>query len=531
MSLTTPSLIPQIPPPPLGSSVNYDTNFTQNLETPSLESLEITDGQVILSDGFLSNLNNPVADTDIATKDYVDTFSGGGSSVGPSGAIQFNRPIGAFDGTAELIWDGSSIIITAVGSIITDGVSNINGGFLHNLSDPVLNQDGATKNYVDSKGSEALTEISVDSPGNTVVTITASQMVNKVVNRQITGLGVGIGTDGFETADVILAYIRANVDSTADLGYSFTTIVRYIQSQQLNYIVELTTPGSGYTAGSKLTLPDPGMLSSPISVLITVGGSGEILTAVVDSIGSSTFYSIGDVLTVVGGDGLGTVTLTNTITIPQVFISGNASAPPNIPPTVEFSPLANFGNFPAPVLSPDYKNVIPFKFVFTNVTPGEEVLVGYVSNNSTLIPTGSSSVTDQGLLAKSLYVNDIVIYPTIPTDYTLDGPVTYTYPDLEKNLIIRGGSLTGSVSDTFDTVATMIANDVFAMGSGTFKFFLQNIDPTFDVTLTASAGWTMDPASDMTIGAGKTGVFLVSVNTVLVTARIFSVGIFVRDGV
>ena len=529
------SLIPQIPSPQITTSVNFDTNMTNLLQINSLESTEILNSPVILTEGFLSNLTDPVANTDVATKNYVDTFSGGGAPGGSNQDIQINNGIGGFTGSNELRWDGSSLIVTAVGSIITDGVSTISGGFLSNLTDPVANDDGATKNYVDNQGTSALSEVDINIRENDVV-FTPAQIVNKVINRTVTGVNaILFPIDEFPLPASVLTYIRANIDATADVGYTFNTILRYPQSQ-INLLpyartFDVTTPGSGYTAGSKLTLPDYGVTT--LRVIVTVGGSGEILTAVLDpTYGGGTSYLTGDVLTVLGGTG-GTVTLTNNTTIPPLFIAGAGSGV--TPPLTLFSPLGNFlgQNIAGPILSPVYKNVIPFKFTFTDVTPGSEVLIGYAMNNMTLTPTDSSSVTDKGLLAKSFYVDDIIIYPVDPTDFTADSTVTYTYPDLEKKLIIRGGSLTGDVSDTFVPVATMISDDAFSMGSGTFKFFIQNIDPMYDVTLTNSAdpaNWTMDPASDMTIGAGKTGAFWVSVDTTGVTARVFSIGIFVRDG-
>ena len=150
---------PQTPGPQISGSVNFDTNETRSMKIESFESFIITDGQSVLTGGSLSNLNDPVLDTDIATKNYVDTFPGSGVPGGTNQDVQINDGSGAFTGSNNLIWDGSKLSVIGT---ITDGTIVISGSSLTNLTDPVNAQDGATKNYVDTQSaSVVLTQSSV----------------------------------------------------------------------------------------------------------------------------------------------------------------------------------------------------------------------------------------------------------------------------------------------------------------------------------------------------------------------------------
>lgn len=162
MSLIPQPLIPQIPPPSLGASVNFDTNETRSLKTDFLESTLLTDGQAILTGGTLSNLDDPILDSDIATKNFIDTLPGSsGTPGGTDQDIQINDGFSNFTGSNNLIWDGSSMIVT--GSI-TDGTAILTGSSLTNLVNPVSNQDAVTKSYVDNITTGSLTQVTVNIP-------------------------------------------------------------------------------------------------------------------------------------------------------------------------------------------------------------------------------------------------------------------------------------------------------------------------------------------------------------------------------
>jgi hypothetical protein len=535
------SLIPQIQPPPIGNSSNSDTNYTKSLQAKTLVSLtDITDGQAIMSNGFLSNLNEPVLDKDVATMNYILSFGGGGSATGPIGAIQFNNPLGDFDGTSEFIWNGSEVVVTAVGSTITDGVSSISGGFLSNLTNPLLDTDGATKNYVDNNTSATLTEVDINIPQWGDYDYTAPQIVNKFVNKfanKTNLLALPLPIYNFPSCDQIYAELLS-INPSATVGTSFNTVLKYTNNlQNVNKRVELLTSGSGYTPAPGVGITkytsrngvDVGVTT--LKVIVDINGSGEIISAVPDPIaGGGTVYVVGDVLEI-SNSGIdinprlgGTVEVTNVPTLPELGLGG-----------VLFSPLGNLNflvpNVSTPSVAPMWQAVTEFKYTMTDVVSATKECIGYVLTNQMIAPT-NGAITDKGIISPT-FTAGILIYNTVPTNYTTDGTVTYSYPNLENRLIIRGGSLTGNVSDTFDIVTTILTDgaDVFAMGPGTFKFYIQNIDPTFDVILTASAGWTLDPlVSDFTIGPGKTGVFYVKIDTILETAFLFPVGIFARNG-
>ena len=169
-------------PPLLISSANIDNNTTQTLITDSVNSETISDGQAYLNGGFLNDLNDPVAVSDAATKNYVDTFSGGGGTPGGvSGDIQINDGASDFTGSNNFTFTTGT---TDVVGDITNGTITISGTAIDGVADPVSDQDAATKNYVDNN-SGSLGQVEIDAAviggEGAAVDLTPAQVYNNVI--------------------------------------------------------------------------------------------------------------------------------------------------------------------------------------------------------------------------------------------------------------------------------------------------------------------------------------------------------------
>jgi hypothetical protein len=152
--------------------------------------------------------------------------------------------------------------------------------------------------------------------------------------------------------------------------------------------------------------------------------------------------------------------------------------------------------------------------VVTNVTSGSEQYYSYVISDVNDV-TVDAQITGEGILTPSygngsLLGTGSIIYP-IPVNPTINntGSIAYTYANLKQFLIIRTG-LTGPTSDTFVSAAIFVTSSDFAMGGGTFRFFIQN--PTgFNLTLLSSSGWSFQAGNSNVIPAGCCGAFWVTV--------------------
>lgn len=143
-----PGITSKILPPLIISDVNLSSNTSnkyisrQNVITNSL-----SDGVSTLSDGFLSNLDEPVNPLDIATKNFVDTYNGVAIPNGITGNIQ-RKNNSQFEGTNNLILNNGVLIVTGT---ITVGNMTIIGHVLSGLDAPINPTDAVNKAYVDSK--------------------------------------------------------------------------------------------------------------------------------------------------------------------------------------------------------------------------------------------------------------------------------------------------------------------------------------------------------------------------------------------
>ena len=111
----------------------------------------------------ISNVVNPVADQDVATKSYVDGNVGGTNKVSGNLDMVENRienlpfnPIDTNDAaSAAFVINGDLAVedkaLFKDGTKAMTGHLNMNHHYINNVLDPAYDQDVATKSYADTK--------------------------------------------------------------------------------------------------------------------------------------------------------------------------------------------------------------------------------------------------------------------------------------------------------------------------------------------------------------------------------------------
>jgi hypothetical protein len=255
-------------------SVNNDsTEIILQKTIGELITNNITDGVATLSGGVFSNLVDPVNDTDIATKNYVDDV-GGLAAGGVNTSVQYNAggSPNKFGGDTKFVFDKDTTTLTSV--IITDGTSTLTGGILSDLNEPTLPKEGSTKNYVDNSNKTSTTAITTPSQA----IYSASQMTNGVIFRS----GTGAFPDPFpftdttaEASDIIDLIPGAIVGSIAYFGL-------YFETTEYPYLFTITG-GTGVTVvPDKINLWNKDMLTAK---LIITSLSPSAVTLHVDNVG------------------------------------------------------------------------------------------------------------------------------------------------------------------------------------------------------------------------------------------------------
>ncbi len=214
---TTPPQGPTIP-----SSSNFSSNFTRILKvTETIEGNSFSspnpatpDTNTELSAGILSNLNDPVLDSQGATYAYALAHGGTANPGGPINSVQYNNS-GAFGGTSNLLFDNMTNTLTA--NKISNGTVTIASNTISGLTDPVSGQQAATKNYVDNYTSLSVTTNNIS--GST--TYTSASIVNGIVYRDNQTSSTIIDT--LPTAAQIITEADAIIGTTLTFGIRNTS--------------------------------------------------------------------------------------------------------------------------------------------------------------------------------------------------------------------------------------------------------------------------------------------------------------------
>ena len=203
--------------PTIPASTNFITNFTRLLKvTDSIRGTSFSSPNpatpgtnTVLSGGTLSNLNDPVLDSQGATYAYAQAHGGSGNPGGPLNSVQYNDS-GAFGGSSSLTFDHTTNTLTA--NKISNGIVTIGSNTISGLSDPTSGLDAATKNYVDN--STSLTIVTNSTVGPT--TYNAADIINSIIYRDTQTSGTT--TDSLPTAAQIVVAAGATVGTTIYFG-------------------------------------------------------------------------------------------------------------------------------------------------------------------------------------------------------------------------------------------------------------------------------------------------------------------------
>lgn len=209
-------------------SINNDNNTSRLMRVNNLYTDKILNGGTIIMDGYVTGLINPVNDNEIATKYYVDNLNITAQASGPDKSIQYNNA-GVFDGNNDLtISDPNTLSETLnINGIITNNVINIDTGKIENLSDPINNDEAATKKYVDSS-INIFESINLTEEQLLATEYTPEQIYNKILN-------INISPNNIEAACLPSVYPIAEdmaeyLGNEFVIGKSWTTIFKYSNS-------------------------------------------------------------------------------------------------------------------------------------------------------------------------------------------------------------------------------------------------------------------------------------------------------------
>lgn len=426
--------------PTIPSSTNFLTNFTRILKvTDSIKGTsfsspnsETPGTNTELSGGTLSNLNDPISNSQGATYAYALDNNPIGNPGGIVTSVQYNNA-GVFGGGTSLTFNRTTNTLTA--NKISNGIVTIGSNTISGLANPTTGQQAATKNYVDNSTSLSITSI------NTVgaTTYSAADIINGLIYRDTQTSGTT--TDLLPTAAQIITASDAVVGTTIKFG------IKNINSDYTNVIT--FTPGAGITFGN---IPNifSGYQYDALMIVTNIDSGTEALT----------LYSLNCAITNTDNWGIeisGTATIIDTVRLTDFFMIFNS-------PTEKVSPF---------------------------------------------------SITPTNVAAKVIYLT-----PTSSKNLVLQKPPIFM------------GILTGS-----DFI-----REPFIWKTGGMDFYIINQSVTLGANVTISGApsgeppsilWTIDPNSNMTIPPGYTGWFMISLtvtnfpeNASLTQANVYCLGIF-----
>jgi hypothetical protein len=400
--------------------------------------------------------------------------------------------------------------------IITDGIADIQNGYISNLIEPISGNEIATKFYVDHAGGGGGVSGPVDSiqfnsgtsfAGSSNLTVSNPGTGNEVLNVSGSFTNGTVTLSGNQFNGLINPTTSQEAATKNYVDESLNKL-EVITINVFQDVAQLYTPDQVYNNIINLTYNQNNVTGlCPVDLLPTGSDMSAFL---------GTEFQIGKSWTTIFRmPQIDQVLLVRFIG--EVLSEGNLV----IPTTYYYCGIA------LPVFTLVNNSVVTITSVVINATSGSELIYSYVTSNFIDITT-NAQITDQGVLTSSfgsgsLLGNGSIIYPMLanPTLNSVS-PIIYTYSNLQKIFIIRSG-LTSNTSDTFVSATVLVTDDAFLMGSGTFKFFIQNIS-AHTLTLLPSTGWSFQTGNNGVIPPSYCGAFWVSVTVSPAACLIYSIG-------
>jgi len=398
---------------------------------------------------------------------------------------------------------------TLYSNIITDGIATIENGFISNLIEPTNDNQIATKFYVDNSGGGGGATGPVNSlqynvggvfAGSANLTLSNIGLPNATMNLNGTLTNGTLTMSGSQISGLVNPtnpqeaanknYVDSSLNSLGVITINIGLPTTYTPAQIYNNIINFTNNNNFFLICAADSLPTGPDMSAYLGSEFQLGKTWKTIFRAPFTDPSIPLQTNAFVR----------------------FIAGQPSDGNQIIPIT----YAYFILFASQTMALFNNSVAEVTYVVTDVTPGSEAYQAFVTSYYSNVDS-DAQITDRGVLTPTMATSGTnglstgtVIYPLLQNpSINSSSPVTYSYSNLQKMLIVRTG-LTGPTSDTFDNAAIIVTSSDFLMGGGTFKFWIQN--PTlFALTLVPSVGWSFQTGNNPVIPAGHCGVFWVSV--------------------
>jgi hypothetical protein len=381
---------------------------------------------------------------------------------------------------------------------LTDGVATITLDTISGLVNPTAPQDACNKAYADT--------------------------VLKVVSEPLTSVQYNIGSNNFGgttnlTYDISTGTLFSNstvIGTTATFlsisggvisnVYTPTDITRSSFAMNKTYLDTLNmftvTSSSGLAvAYSNADMTNNMIIREPASnTTDTIPNASTLLSYIASNvsakIGTNTRWSVYNksttsTLTITPGTGVSFMPSSSTLVVgPQYKVTGNLVSTSTNTLNYVIDGLSYANN--------NYKFAVGPRSLYTSA----DVLR---VSNSFRFNTSKTTLTGATVIYSPSNVLSVI-------ERFYNGPKTDTF---------------GDVNTFIKTFYTVNSPSYGLFQNGCIELIIRNISPAGSITLVpdSQSQWTMDPNSNNVIGAGKTGYFLLYIDTVAITGNIYVIGI------
>lgn len=197
------------------ASENNKTNYTRAVKCDKIIAEEIKIGTTLISNGTITNLQNPILENDAATKQYIDNFVDTDGVSFPVESIQVNTGT-KFIGTSKLTYDEDKLFIN---NTLKIGNLTIKDNRLTNIKNPVTKNGATTYSYLYKYSNVFLLRLQTTENSYNLM---PQQVINRYIVRTVNN-NQNIIQDVLPNIDKLYEYVE-NVYETFsfDLNYTFT---------------------------------------------------------------------------------------------------------------------------------------------------------------------------------------------------------------------------------------------------------------------------------------------------------------------